>query len=137
MIQQFDLENVSREDFIREVTHIIDRLIKMHLEHPEISKILSRERIEGMPLSKDVHEEIFYPLIQKFYDLFKAAQRNKIVKPNINAAIFFTMLSEGVWGFYEIVDCSTSLRNDCDEFYKNSDLLKKQIIDIYLSGVLI
>jgi AcrR family transcriptional regulator len=137
VIEQFNLQEMTREIFIREVTTIIDNMIMMRKAHPEISKILSREKIEGMPLSKEVHEEIFYPLIQKFFELFRAAQKNKIVKSNLNPAVFFILLTEGLWGFYEIIECGTSLRNDCNQFYNDNELFKKQILEIFLSGVLV
>lgn len=137
VIEQFKLHDLTREIFIQEVTLVINNLIEMRNAHPEISKILAREKIEGLPLSKEVHEEIFYPLLKKFYELFAAAQKKNIVKKDLNPAVFFIFLSEGIWGFYEIIDCDTSLRNDCAKIYEDSELLKKQIIEIYLSGVLV
>lgn len=132
-----EAKTVTREIFVTEIHRIVDHMIDMRLSHPEISVIMAREKIEGMPLSREIHEEIFYPLIQNFFHLFKLAQANKIVKPDLNPALFFILLSEGIFGFYEVMDCKTSLHKDCEDLLEDKNKLKKQIVDLYLTGALL
>lgn len=135
-ISEFRAQPMTRELFMKEVETMVGNMIEMRTSHPEISVILAREKIEGMPLSKDVHAEIFYPMIQNFFEMFKAAQAKGIVKPGLHPALFFIILSEGVFGFYELMDCETQINKDCEEFVKDPILLKKQVVDIFLTGVL-
>lgn len=137
IIQEFKDKPMTKELFTKEVKTMASNIIEMRLAHPEISIILSREKIEGMPLSREVHEEVFYPLIKNFYNMFHAAQAKNIVRAGINPAVFFIMLSEGIMGFYEIMDCNTSIKKDCDELVKNPQALKDQVVDIFLTGVLV
>lgn len=132
-----DKKIVTREAFTEEVQRIVDHMIDMRLSHPEISIIMAREKIEGMPLSREIHEEIFYPLMRNFFHLFKLAQDNKIVKADLNPALFFILLSEGIFGFYEVMDCKTSLHKDCEDLLNDKIKLKKQIVDLYLTGALL
>ncbi len=132
-----EAKSVTHEVFTLEVQRIVDHMIDMRLSHPEISVIMAREKIEGMPLSREIHEEIFYPLIKNFFHLFKLAQANKVVKADLNPALFFILLSEGIFGFYEVMDCKTSLHKDCEDLLKDKNKLKKQIVDLYLTGALI
>ncbi|MCM2352439.1 MAG: TetR family transcriptional regulator [Pseudobdellovibrio sp.] len=136
-LTEFKNQQMSKELFRKEVETMIDNMIEMRTAHPEISVILAREKIEGMPLCKEVHEEIFYPMIQNFFEMFKAAQAKGIIKPGLHPALFFILLSEGVFGFFELMDCETKINRDCAEFIKDKDLLKQQVVDIFLNGVLV
>ena len=136
-ISEFRSLPMTKELFVKEVETMIANMIEMRTSHPEISVILAREKIEGMPLSKEVHEEIFYPMIQNFFAMFKAAQAKGIVKESLHPAIFFMMISEGVFGFFEMMDCETQINKDCEEFIKDTNLLKKQVVEIFLTGALV
>lgn len=136
-ITEFRSQPMTKELFRKEVETMVDNMIAMRTAHPEISLILAREKIEGMPLSKEVHEEVFYPLIQNFFQMFKAAQAKGIIREHLHPAIFFITLSEGVFGFFELMDCGTQISKDCAEFIKDKDLLKQQVVDLYLNGVLV
>lgn len=136
MILEPHNHKITKESFSLELERIVDYILEMRRSHPEISKILSREKIEGMPLSREIHEEIFYPMAKQFFQLFTEAQKQNIIKPQFNPAVFFIMLTEGIWGFHAIADCKTSVLNDCKDFVRDSNLLKKQITDMLLTGVL-
>jgi len=69
--------------------------------------------------------------------MFKAAQAKGIVKTSLHPAIFFMMISEGVFGFFEMMDCETQINKDCEEFIKDTNLLKKQVVEIFLTGALV
>lgn len=137
IIQEFKTQPMTKELFIKEVKTMVNNIVEMRVAHPEISLILSREKIEGMPLCREVHEEVFYPLIKNFYNMFTEAQKKNIVRPGVHPAVFFIMLSEGLWGFYEIMDCKTSLGKDCEDLVNDREILKNQVVDIFLTGVLV
>jgi AcrR family transcriptional regulator len=136
-ITEFRSQPMTKELFQKEVESMIDNMIEMRTSHPEISLILAREKIEGMPLSKEVHEEVFYPMIQNFFIMFKEAQAKGIVRQGLHPALFFILLSEGVFGFYELMDCKTKISQDCEDLINDNELLKKQVVDTFLNGVLV
>lgn len=136
MFEKFDKAELTKEIFLEEMEFIVNNMITMRLKHPEICTILAREKIEGLPLSKEIHEEIFYPLAHKFFTLFTKAQEKKIVRTDINAALFFALLSEGIFGFFEVLSCETQFKKDYSKLLENTDLLKKQILSVYLQGAL-
>ena len=137
VVDQFLLSEITRESFEKEIQTMVRNMINMRVAHPEISKILAREKLEGMPLSREVHEEIFYPLIQKFYELFRAAQEQNIVRKGLDPAVFFLLISEIIFGFYEMIDCKTSLSQDCSRYIDEPDLFAQQILQVLLTGVLV
>ncbi len=136
LLDEFQKVEMTKEFFKKEISLIIQNMILMRQKHPEICQIISREKANGLPLSRDVHEEIFYPLEKRFIQSFELAQAKNIVRNDIHAGLFFICMSEGLFGFYEIMDCKTSLQKDCEQFM-NAELLKNQILNIYLNGVLL
>lgn len=135
-IGEFQKNEITKEYFVNEISFIVESMITMHEKHPEICRIMSREKANGMPIMREIHEEIFYPLVQRFIQLFQSAQAKNVVRKDIHAGLFFMCLSEGLFGFYAMMDCKTNLKKDCEQFLE-PEALKKQILNIYLNGVLI
>ncbi|MEK6627131.1 MAG: TetR family transcriptional regulator [Bdellovibrionota bacterium] len=127
---------ITKKTFIEDMGKIISNIISTRLKNPELSKIFSREKLAGLPYSKEIHEEIFYPLILNFYRLIESGQQKGYVKSEINPALLFITITEGIWGFYEIMECDTSLSHDCKNLTQDPELLKNQLLNIYLMGVL-
>jgi AcrR family transcriptional regulator len=135
-VDEFDKLPLTRELFIKEMTQIVDHLIQAQLQNPEMTKIIAREKLTGFSHSKEIHSEIFYPLIQKFYKLFETGQEKGFVRKEINPAFFFLTLSESICGVINMMECDLQLTRDCRETYKDPLVLRNQIISIYLTGVL-
>ena len=136
LIENLKKNEMTKESFSEEISFIIQNMISMRKKHPDICQILSREKANGMPLSREIHEDIFYPLAQRFIQSFETAQIKKIVRADIHAGLFFICMSEGLFGFYQMMDCKTSMQKDCEQFM-DPELLKNQILNIYLNGVLL
>ena len=136
LVDSFDTNQLTREIFIQDFEKIVEHMVKSRAENPEVSKIFAREKLAGLPHAKEIHREIFYPLIQNFFKLFKAGQAKGFIKEDLHPALFFTAMSEAVWGFYAISECETSLSQDYKPLIEDQKLLCKQIVSIFLTGVL-
>ena len=137
VINNIENADITKEIFVTDMGKIIDNIIQSHLQNPELSKIFAREKLAGLPFSKEIHTEIFYPLILNFYKLIEIGQKKGFVKPAINPALFFLLMTEGISGLFVINECKTKLGKDCEAVIQDPVMLRNQIMDIYLSGVLI
>lgn len=129
--------NLTREHFKLEIFKVIQMMVYFHMKYPEMAKIFSREKLAALQHSKEIHEEIFYPLALQFIELVESAQKEKIVKSEINPAIFFILIIQGISGFFEMRDCPTSLAKHCGDILGDPTELAKQISQIYIEGVLL
>lgn len=136
IINEIQRQDITKEIFTQEMSKIISTVIGGRVKNPEMSKILSREKLAGLPYSKEIHEEIFYPLILNFYHLIKTGQKKGFIKTEINPALLFIMITEGIWGFYEIMECDTKLSRDGEKLSQDTEELKQQVLNIFLTGVL-
>ena len=135
--QKFISIDMTKNSFKEEMSDIIDNMIRTRIENPEICTLLSREKIEGMPLSREIHEKIFYPLVQKFLAIIDKAQKKKIVRTDINPTLFFILMTEGLFGFFEMAACKTQLSNHYEDLVSDPVQLRNQIIKIYLEGIIL
>lgn len=135
--KHFENAAITKELFQAEMQALIDSLIFFQMKYPEVSQIFAREKLTCLKHSKEIHEEIFYPLVKNFIHMFQQAQAAKIVRPEINPTLYFIMLSEGTWGFFELQKCPTPLLHDLKEFVNNADNLKNQISKIFIEGALL
>lgn len=135
-IEQFDKRPLTRELFLEDMTLMVDHMIQSQWHNPEMAKIIAREKLAGFPYASEMHNEIFYPLIQKFYRLFEAGQESGIVKKEISAPLFFVSMMEAVCGMFNMKDCDIPLTRDCAAILNDPVALRNQIISIYLTGVL-
>ncbi|MBC7740595.1 MAG: TetR family transcriptional regulator [Bdellovibrionaceae bacterium] len=131
------LHPMSKEVFTNEISQMVEIMIRLRLKNPEMAQIFAREKLTGMPYAKEVHDEIFYPMIQKFFAVFKSGQKHGVVRSDINPAFFFVTFSEGLFGFYEILECQTAINKDFGDLANNPVALREQILKIYLTGVLL
>lgn len=126
----------TKEYFVEEVSSMVESMIRFRVNNPEMAKIFAREKLTGMVHSKEIHEEIIYPLIQKFVESFKDGQKRGYIQAGIDPVLFFVTLSEGIWGFFQMNECQMRLSQDIQALASNLDEIKKQILKIYLTGVL-
>jgi AcrR family transcriptional regulator len=136
-IQNKKNEPMSRERFKNEIGTMVETMIYFRMKYPEISAIFAREKLTGLQHSKELHEEIFFPMITEFLNMFKLAQDAKIVRAEIKPVLFFILISEGVFGLFQMKECPTPLSKECQNLVFDPTELKKQITDIYTEGVLL
>lgn len=130
-------EPMTKEFFVNEIYLVVETMIFFRMKYPEISQIFSREKLTGLQHSKEVHEEIFYPMAKEFVNLFEMAQKANVVNPKINPILYFTLLTEGISGFFEMKECPSPLAKQCLNPENDIEEIKKQITEIYTQGVLL
>ncbi len=135
------IDDMGKADLTIEMFNIymgrfVENVINTRLNNAEMSKIFAREKLTGLPYAREVYEEIFYPLIKNFFRLVEVGQKKGFVKENVYPPLLFILITEAVWGFYEMMECQINLSNDCKDLALNPVELKNQILNIYLRGVL-
>lgn len=135
------IDDMGKADLTIEIFNIymgrfVENVINTRLNNAEMSKIFAREKLTGLPFAREVYEEIFYPLIKNFFRLVEAGQKKGFVKEDVYPPLLFILITEAVWGFYEMMECQINLSNDCKDLALNPMELKNQILNIYLRGVL-
>ena len=136
LIDDMGKADLTIEMFNEYMGRFVENVINTRVNNAEMSKIFAREKLTGLPYAREVYEEIFYPLIRNFFKLVEAGQKKGFVKEDVYPPLLFILVTEAVWGFYEMMECQINLSNDCKDLALNPIELKNQILNIYLRGVL-
>lgn len=137
IFQDYKSEPLSRENFLKIFDNIIDHIIKTRIENPEICLMIARDKIEGLKQSREVHEKVFTPLVERFIEYIHEAQSKKIISNDVDPLLFFTLLTEGIWGFFEVSSCNLLKTEGFNKLIENPIQLRNQIIKIYIEGILL
>ncbi|OFZ29301.1 MAG: hypothetical protein A2622_07750 [Bdellovibrionales bacterium RIFCSPHIGHO2_01_FULL_40_29] len=128
---------MTKEFFNQKLHEVIETIVLFRKKYPEVAQIFAREKLTGFEYSKDIHEEIFFPLAQNFFELIRSAQDAGVVRSDINPALYFTLLTEGIWGYFLIESCPIPISKEFLHFKNDTEELKKQFFRIYIEGVLL
>ena len=129
-------DNLTAEVFIQEIGNAIDVILEKRKTDKCMMMIMMRERLEGLPHARELHEEIIAPSAEKLVHLIRMAQENSIVKKDINPYTFFSLLVESIWGFISVSECGLSLHKQAHKVKKNTEEFKSAVMDIFLKGIL-
>lgn len=136
-VLKFNIENVTQESFVRDMKLVIEEMVDSHLDYPELNKLIAREKLDGLKISGPIYDQLFAPLLTMLYALISEAQKNKIVRKEIDPAVFFMLMHESIDGFYQAMDCDTAMVKMCHKYKNSKDLFKNQLFEIYVKGMLI
>lgn len=136
VILNLSTKKITAMQFEKEMKKFIAIFVDMRLENPHIAKIMQRETLEGMPFSKDIHNETIKPLVSLLEDFMKRAQKSKIVRNDFPIKVFFILLTESIWGFMAKKECKWDLMTKTYNFPKDRNLFIDSIYQIFFKGIL-
>jgi len=89
----------SVEDFRIRLKMFMDEVLTLHVEEPEVSKIISRECDTSSPLTQDIFKETFLKIFETLVNFFKQAQQRGILKKDADMEIVAALCFGGLLHF--------------------------------------
>ncbi|MFP5519483.1 MAG: TetR family transcriptional regulator [Bdellovibrionia bacterium] len=136
LIESFDKEDLSLEKIRDVIGAVVDRILDLRLTNPHIAQIMAREKLSGMPFSREIHEKMLFEVGEKLAGILKKGQRTGLVRKDLNPYFYMCLLSESVMGYILMHDCAQSLVERCYLIPKERSEFKKQVISIFTEGIL-
>lgn len=136
VLDQCSSSSLTKEVFVSQLSQMVELMVWFRQQNPEVAKIMAREKLTGMSHCKEIHSEIFLPIAEKSFEIFRRGQQLGFVRENIHPAVFFVTLSEGVFSFFQMMECDHELSLQCRPLLDDQKLFVQQILNIYLMGVL-
>lgn len=135
MLNHFRELPATREVFQQELKAVVRHLISMRLNNPEMSAIMRRERLDGLPHARKVYEEIMAPIGDDLFSFVLTAQERGIVRKDLNGRAYFIALLESVFGYMDFEECKLKLWKDAYRFPKDMEAYIEFIVRLYTEGV--
>lgn len=135
LFSSYDEAKLSKESYVTFMRGLITALVHFKAQNMDMSKLLMREMLEGMPFAGEVYDKLFDSMARQVIDMMVAAQSKKIMRADIDAYVHFFSLAHAAEFYFMGMQCKTTLTQHC------SQRSKEQIIDqfnkVFIEGVLL
>ncbi|WP_415062475.1 TetR/AcrR family transcriptional regulator [Bdellovibrio sp.] len=136
VINEFEQDEVSAKSIERAIRSLIETLVDMRVANPHVVKILTREKISGLPFSREIHETMLTNAGEKIESIIAHGQKAGVVNKKINSRLFLICLVEGVMGYFNMLDCQCSWNKGLYEMPDQRKEFTNQISTLFLEGIL-
>lgn len=127
---------VSKENFVKMIAGIMEKVIAQRERWPYISQILEREKLCSFHHSREVYQEIFFPLANTFRETVMEAQQQGFVHKEVIPEFFFGVMMEGLKGLMIMKGCTDLMRDQNFNLPKNRKEIIDQLVLIFMKGIL-
>lgn len=132
-----DLENLNKNSFKAALRTLISGIITHKLNNREITVLLQREVMSGLPFAKEVFENTFVRILERVVGIYQTAQDKGIVKKELNPYVIFLSMVHSVDMFMQIGTCRTPVSGKCPEIPAQLDQYIEQVYMLYVEGVMV
>jgi hypothetical protein len=107
----------------------------MKYDNPEMISIMQREKVNGLPFARELHEKMVGPIAEQVIANFKEAQKKKIIRSGFDVGAFLGILFESIIGYMTSQDCGLSALKGSYELPKDKDKFIEFLTDLFLQGI--
>lgn len=127
---------MTKAVFHEAMSQFVTLILEKRKQDPSMINLMMRERIAGLPYAREAHEEIIAPMAHRLVGLIEEAQKQNIVRSDINPHTFFILMIESIWGYIQMSECQLSFHKAAHKIKKSVEEFKQAVLDIYLRGIL-
>ena len=137
IIQRYSQKTLTAEVFEEEIHSIVRSIVELRLQSQSLAKIFMAERIRKMPYSREVFETIMAPAAKKLFEIINEGQRKGILKKDFPPQVFFMVLTEAIFGYFEAADCHFSFWKEAYEMPRDKEKLIDFLTQMFTKGILV
>ena len=129
-------KEMNEKSFRADVRALIQVITEMKFNDPEIMMIMQRERVDGLPFARELHEKIIGPFAEQLVEVFKQAQKKKIIRGGFEPGAFLGVLFESVAGYLTAYDCGLRALKGNFSFPRDKDKFIDFLTDLFIQGIM-
>lgn len=128
--------SMTRESFRNEIKSLVSIMTDLKLNNHEMVALMQREKVDGLPYAREVQEKLVVPVAKQIEDVFKEAQKNKIIRSGFEPSVYITLLIESVHGFLTTKDCRLNFLKGAYSFPKQKDEFIEFVTTVFTEGIM-
>jgi len=130
------IDQMSKELFSHEVRSMVALVTALQLDNAEFTRIMHRERVDNLPYSREIHEQMIGPVADQIEEVFAAAKKNQVIRDDLDTRVFMGFLFEGVLGYLNVNQCGLKTMKGSFEFPRDRERFIDFITQLLLGGIL-
>lgn len=135
VVSDFERNEVSAKSIQKAIQSLVNTLIDMRIEDPYMAKIMTWEKLSGLPFSREIHETMMNKAGEKVESIISQGQKAGLVNKKVNPRFFIICLVEGVMGYFNLLDCNCSLNQKMYVMPEQRQEFTNQISMLFLEGI--
>lgn len=135
VVSEFEQNEVSVKSVKKAIQSLVNTLIEMRIENPHIAKIMTREKLSGLPFSREIHEQMMAAAGNKIASVILRGQKAGVINKKVNSLFFITCLVESVMGYFNLLDCNCALNEKMYCMPDQRNEFTDQISMLFLEGI--
>lgn len=136
ILKNYEGQSLEPSSFVARLREIISGFVSMKIMNPDMSLLLQREALSGLPFAFEIYDEIFSSVGEKIVSIYKQGQQKGFVKKDIHPYVCFFSLVHSVDFYMTANRCNTEFIKQCPRFPEGKDLFVDQLVKIFVEGVL-
>jgi AcrR family transcriptional regulator len=130
-------KKVTQKWFRETMKKLIYQMLEMKYSRPELFILLNREATNGLPLARDIYEEMFDALGTRIVEVFQAGQKKGFIKKNLNLYVHFLFLVHATDFFMIAQRCNTRFTKKCYQLPKQLKAFAQQTFETFVEGIMV
>jgi len=136
LVDKDNKADVHPTNIKKSITGVLEIFLKMRQHHPDIAKIMTREKLNGAACGGDLAENSFMRIGDKLKTIVVNGQKAGVIKKEINPDFFFFCLAESFLAYFNMLDFNPQWAQKCYPLSTQNNELKEQMLLIFLEGIL-
>lgn len=121
--------------FRSDLKSLVTIIVGMKYGNPEMISIMQREKVNGLPFARELHEKMVGPIAEQVIAVLKEAQKKKIIRSGFDVGAFLGILFESIIGYMTSQDCGLIVLKGSYELPKDKDKFIDFLTDLFLQGI--
>lgn len=135
VVSEFEQDEVTTKSIQKAMQSLINTFIDLRIENPHIAKIMTREKLSGLPFSREIHETVMTKAGEKIESIISRGQKAGLVNKKVNPGFFVMCLVEGIMGYFNLLDCQCSVTDKMYPMPERRQEFTNQISMLFLEGI--
>lgn len=135
IFQGSSTKEMTAKLFRLELKSLVSVIVEMKCGNTEMISIMQRERVNGLPFARELHEQTIDPIAKQVINVFKQAQKKKIIRSGFDIGAFLGILFESIVGYMTSLECGLSILKGSYDLPKDKDKFIDFLTDLFLQGI--
>lgn len=136
ILKLYEGQSLTVDTFVSQLKQIITEFVSLKASNPEMSILMQREALSGLPFAFEIYNDIFTSLGEKIVSIYKRSQKLGFVKPELHPYILFFSLVHSVDYYVSASRCETKFMQMCPKLPDEKELFINQLVKIFVEGAL-
>lgn len=135
LFQSSSGRELTAKMFRVDLKSLVSIIVDMKYGNPEMISIMQREKVNGLPFARELHEKMVGPIAEQVIAVFKEAQKKKIIRSGFDITAFLGILFESIIGYMTSQECGLSVLKGSFDLPEDKDKFIEFLTDLFLQGI--